>query len=83
MLDGYLARTNASAPVFAHILCALFSPGGEIHNFVTATPSPPGLRPQYNGLCMLNPLGASSGIEDSYLRDYANVVPQLTLFCRK
>ena len=83
VLDGYLARTNASAPVFAHILCAMFSPGGEIHNFVTVTPSPPGLRPQYNGLCMLNPLGTASGMEDSYLRDYANVVPQLTLFYSK
>ena len=80
VLDGYLARTNVASPVFAHIPCALFSPGGEIADFARMIPSPPGLRPQYNGLRMLNPLSVKRGVDDSYLRDYANMFPLFSLF---
>ena len=80
VLDGYLARTNVASPVFAHISCALFSPGGEIADFARMTPAPPGLRPQYNGLRMLNPLSVRRGVDDSYLRDYANMFPLFSLF---
>ena len=65
VLDGYLARTNVASPVFAHIPCALFSPGGEIADFARMIPSPPGLRPQYNGLRMLNPLSVKRFIVES------------------
>ena len=80
VLDGYLARTSSRTPIFAHISCALFSPGGEIEDFGRMTPSAPGLHPQYNGLRMLNPRNVTPGVDDSYLRDYINMFPLFTLF---
>lgn len=77
-----MARTSAASPVFAHVACALLSPGGEIADFATMTPAPPGLRPQYNGLRMLNPLSVSPGADDSFLRDYENMFPLFSLFRR-